>query len=129
MELTNLRTMSIPATAATYYPTGIAGLGGAIAAANTRTTTAGNSMFIRSGALVQEALTFLYGINIVTGAAASTIAVQTHGGTLLLDLISGVVERDIQYYGLPILGGWRIVTTATPIVHVIYSFKGLGGAA
>lgn len=130
------RVMIVPATAGTYYPTGkILGVkdnaGALWGAADSRSTTATDSWFnqnIRpvgsagtdgavtgqSGPISMQRASVIVSITVLAAGAASTIEVQSHGGTVLIPAIAGITEKTLLFgdEGFMIQGGWRIVTVS-----------------
>lgn len=128
---TNL--MIIPATLQTYYPTGKR-LGpdgsdviGVAVDTVTLTNTASFFSQLQSGGLdpAKGALgALILGIHILTAGAGSTIAIQSHAGSVLLPAFDASAAKSILLGpdGFPITGGFRVVTAAgtAPLVVVAW---------
>lgn len=134
----NTRTLWIPATAGTYYPTAVQ-LGTRVAAGtlkvfgDTVTTTQANSYFrdadqaatvanFKKGALIRE-------IWVITAGAASTITIEGHNGTSLYPALSGVTAGlilDLRDAGDELAGGFRVTTASAtaPLVALVYELTG-----
>ena len=121
-----IRAMIIPATAATYYPTGV-GLGAWDGptirdAAATRSTTAGDSFFAQDGndPLLSNRDAIIHSITVLTAGSSSTVAIQSHAGTVLIPAFETDAAKRVEFDQLWIHGGFRVVTTGTPLLLVIW---------
>lgn len=121
--------MSVAASAATYYPTGVSlGLSGTTlkAATDTASTTQANSYFATAGATTAgdaNKTAIIHSIK-MTNATAGNVTVEGHNGTTLIQVIAAPATASTLLFesilGVPLVGGFRITTSAATGLLVEY---------
>lgn len=130
-----MRLMVIPATAGTYYPTGVTlGLSGStlVVSTATVTTTQANSFFADPLATTSPAPkrnAILRKIIVHTAGAGSTITLEGHNGTAILPAFVGTAAGaifDVEHSGLPLNRGFRVTTVSAtaPLVMLLWEIDG-----